>query len=383
MIQPVFHIYDLSYYFCSNLIIEKELPKKNKYTNFQDIKTIYFDNLTSIELSRFVQFINNNYLRNLKNNNIFSPKLKNIVPYFTGHNDHKCFISFYFIPNNYIEQTSINTTKIITDEKIIGCITSRPLNITFSCVSDFNNFNKIYYVDYLCVDKNYRKKGIAPQIIQTHHFNQRHKNTNISVSLFKREEELTGIVPLTTYYTYGFSIEQWNKPEKINCEYKLIEANSTNYIYLWDFIKLKKMDFDIFIFPEIYNIFELIKTNNLIIYFIILDNEIQSCYFYRKTCIQIDKNNEVLSCIASICGCDDELFIQGFKLSFWEIVSKQNNKKENINLNFCAIENISHNYKIINNITKKIKPLICSPTAYFFYNFIFSTIPSNKLFIIN
>jgi hypothetical protein len=85
---------------------------------------------------------------------------------------------------------------------------------------------------------------------------------------------------------------------------------------------------------------------------------------------------EVLSCFASICNCDDNIFIHGFKISFWKIAS------ENY-FGFAAIENISHNNIIIENLLQKTKPLIQSPTAYFFYNFAYHTFKSNKVLIIN
>jgi hypothetical protein len=50
---------------------------------------------------------------------------------------------------------------------------------------------------------------------------------------------------------------------------------------------------------------------------------------------------------------------------------------------FCAIENVSNNNIILNNIIKKTKPLIISPTAYFFYNFAYPTFDSEKVLIIN
>ena len=84
----------------------------------------------------------------------------------------------------------------------------------------------------------------------------------------------------------------------------------------------------------------------------------------------------MLSCFASICDCEQNLFIHGFKISFWKIAA------ENY-FGFCAIENISHNNIIIDNIILKTKPLITSPTAYFFYNFAYPTFPSEKVLIIN
>jgi hypothetical protein len=352
-------------------IIQHSLPDKNKYTNFKDIDTIVFSELTSIQKTRFSNLIRANYLQN--KDNIFSPQLENIVPYFIGYND-KSFISFYYKDENMIDLKKGN---MITDRKIISAITSRPLNVLIN--NDKNNKNtnfRVYYVDYLCVDKLYRKKGIAPQIIQTHNYNQRYLNKNIVVSLFKREDELTGIVPLCVYSTYGFHVDKWTKPPELSSEYKLLEINSTNFRFVYDFIRVNNSKFDIVINTDVANILELIKTKNIFVYAILCDEKIICCYFYRKSCVQIEKGLEVLSCFASICDCEENIFIQGFKISFWKISA------ENF-FGFCGIENVSNNNIIINNIILKTKPLIVSPTAYFFYNFAYPTFNSEKVLIIN
>ena len=368
VLQPVFHIYDFGYMFNPPGIIQHSLPEKNKYTNFKDIDTIVFSELTSIQKTRFTNLIKTNYLQNKYN--IFSPQTENIIPYFIGHND-KSFISFFY-KDEYMLDTKKGT--MITDRQIVGATTSRPLNIIIKNKKE-QKF-RAYYVDYLCVDKLYRKKGIAPQIIQTHHHNQRHLNKNIIVSLFKREDELTGIVPLCVYSTYGFSVDNWIKPNDLSGEYKLLEINNTNFRFVYDFMRANNSMFDIIINADISNILELIKTKNIFVYAVLCDENIICCYFYRKSCVQIDKGLEVLSCFASICNCDENIFIQGFKISFWKIAA------ENF-FGFCAIENLSNNNIIINNIILKTKPLIISPTAYFFYNFAYTTFNSEKVLIIN
>jgi hypothetical protein len=288
-----------------------------------------------------------------------------------GHND-KSFFSLYSEEFNCIDT---KTGNLITDLKVVGVMTSRPINILINNGNEDAKF-RAYYVDYLCVDKLNRKKGIAAQLIQTHHYNQRHINKNITVSLFKREDELTGIVPLCVYSTFGFSVNTWTKPDDLSNEYKLLEINQQNFYFLYDFIRLNSEKFDIIINTEVTNIIELIKTKNIFITCILCDNEIICAYFFRKSCTQIEKGLEVLSCFASISDCDDDIFIQGFKISFWKIAA------ENY-FGFLAIENISHNNIIIDNIILKTKPLIISPTAYFFYNFAYPTFPSNKTIIIN
>ena len=179
-VQPVFHIYDIGYMIKAPGIINEYMPEKNKYTNFKNIETILFSELSSLQIQRFVNLIKTNYLQN--KDNIFSPQSENIIPYFNGHND-KSFVSF-FNEDNYMIDLKKGTT--ITDKKIIGAMTSRVVYVVI------NNGHKeakfcAYYVDYLCVDINNRKKGIAPQLIQTHYYNQRHINKKIVVSLFKRE----------------------------------------------------------------------------------------------------------------------------------------------------------------------------------------------------
>lgn len=379
-LQPVFHIYDIGYLVFPPGIIRQELPEKNKFTNFKNIETFLYSGLLSYKKTKFVHFIRNHYL-NIKGQeeNIFSPKSQNIIPYFQSHND-KCFFSFYRIQELV---TELKTGSIEEHEKMIGVMTSRPIHI--SILKDFKlNHMDVYYVDYLCVHKNHRKQNIAPQLIQTHEYNQRHRNKKIVVSLFKREGVLTGIVPLCVYKTYGFSVKKWTKPPDLPAFYTLLEINEQNFSHLHDFMKQKMnknsntFHFDIMIFPEVSNIIELMKTKNLFIYTILTStNEIAAAYFYKKSCVFIEKDLEILTCIGSIHGekVNKEIFIHGFKTTFWKIAEKHR-------FGFAAIENISHNYIIIHNLMKKTKPEVISPTAYFFYNFAYLTFSSNKSFIL-
>ena len=368
-LQPVFHIYDIGYMIKAPGIIDDSLPQKNKYTNFKNIETIFFPNLSTLQKQRFVNLIKAHYLQN--KDNIFNPQEENIIPYLNSHND-KTFVSFY---NEEVYRIDIKKGTTISDSKVIGLMTTRPIHIAIYNNNKDAKFDA-YYVDYLCVDTMHRKKGIAPQLIQTHHYNQRHLNKKIVVSLFKREDELTGIVPLTIYSTYGFSVKTWTKPNDLSGEYTLLEINNQNLHFLINFIREKESNFEISICVDVSNIVELIKTKNIFIYVILSEDTIIAAYFFRKSCIQVEKGLEVLTCFASICDCDSNIFSQGFKISFWKIAA------ENY-FGFAAIENISHNNIILDNIILKTVPSIISPTAYFFYNFAYPTFPSNKVLVIN
>ena len=368
--QPVFHIYDFKYYLFPPGIIEHKLPDKNKYTNFKNIDTISFDKVSDLKINKFINFIQVHYLQN--KNNFFLPKKENIIPYFS-HLNAPSYFSFYY--EDILLQDS-KTNETINDKKIISVMTSKPLNIIINNGYKDDVFD-VYYVDYLCVDKEYRKKGISPQMIQTHHYNQRHFNKNISISLFKREGVMTGIVPLCIYSTYAFSMKKWNIPYLLPQNYSIIECNTQNFHLIVSFLREKVSKFDIYIASSYSNILELMKTNNIYIYFILKNHEIQSVYFFKKTCTFIDTDEEILVCFASINNMEtSELFIQGYKNALYKIIEKNKQFK------CCVIENISHNDIIIQNILLKTKPFIISPTAYFFYNFAYLTFKSSKVFIL-
>lgn len=368
-IQPVFHVYDFQYFLFPKGIIMHSLPEKNKYTNFKNIETLLFSKTSIWQKTKFIQFIKINYLHN--KGNIFKPEEKNIFPYFEGHNDN-CFFTYYKIDENIID-TKTNSVSI--HKKIISVMSSRPLHVKINN-GDKNAKFDVYYVDYLCVDKKFRKHGIAPEMIQTHEYNQRHINKSISISLFKREGDLTGIVPLTVYSSYGFHVKKWTKPNDLPPMYSAIQISSENIHFLHDFLQQNSKIFDIFILTETANIISLINSGIFFIYIILLEGNVISCYFFKKTSVFIDYDLEVLTCFASINTGEKDIFIQGYKMIFWKIAEKNH-------IGYAAIENISHNHIIINNIIIKTHPHVISPTAYFFYNFAYPTFKPDKTLIIN
>lgn len=371
-VQPVFHFYDMYYWFVNKGIIREELPQKNRYTNFKNIKTNTMESTNDAVISQLTAFIRLHYLRNKENT--FSPKKENILPYFIGHNS-KSFLSIYWNPEIAIDQ---KTGKTIEENSIVGVMTSRPLHVKINNGRKDASFD-VYYVDYLCVHKFWRRKNIAPQIIQTHEYNQSHENRKISVSLFKREEELTGIIPLTVYKTVCFHMRSWNDPPNLDAKFTLLTADKQNMYYFYNFINETTNKWDITILPEISNLIELVNTKNMYIKMIVLDGEIIAAYVFRKTCTFIEKDKEVISCIASINGSilTNQEFIHGFKVALWSI------KKDSNNFQYLAIEDLTDNRCIIDNISIKTRPIIVSPTAYFFYNFAHSPFKSEKCLILN
>ena len=129
------------------------------------------------------------------------------------------------------------------------------------------------------------------------------------------------------------------------------------------------------------NLLDLINSNNYFIYFILqtgTDNieKIKGCFVFKKTSVFISKNQELISCIASIKDplLKKEEYFEAFKIALG---------MAKLPFTHLMIENLSHNNFIVESMQRE--NYICymnSPMAYFFHNFIFNTILANKVIIL-
>jgi len=278
------------------------------------------------------------------------------MPYFDGHND-KTFFSFFTE-----DELLLHGQTTIDEKRLVGVLTSRPARIIKG-----GETLDAYYCDYLCVDQMRRKRGHTQKLIKTHEYGQRHLNQKISVSLFKREDELSHLVPLTIYKTYGFQLNANITERKLNPMYKFLTINASNYRLLNEFIE-EQTQFEIRIQADVANTLALLQTGNIFLYAIALRDQIVCAYFFRKSCVFVDSEREVLSCFASI-NRDDAVFIDGFYYCL-QLLSKS--------FGYLAIEDISNNDELIAVLGAAE---IVSPTAYYFHNYVCKTIDKQKVFI--
>ena len=361
MRQPVYHIYDIQYYFKPPQVISKSLPEKNKYVNQINIHTRFTSTLQEHEWCSFAIFLQKYFLREL--HNTYNPKLENIVPYFK-HPKSMC--SFYY---DTIEYKNINGTIIVNDRNLVGVMTSRPV---FGILGDVSI--PIYYVDNLCVSSRHRKSGIAASIIQTHHYNQRRLNPDIHVSLFKRENDMTWIVPLTYFNTYVYDVKGYEIDVRVHAKFKILNIKHDNIHRIMQFISENRSKYNVCIYDGSETILENINTNNVIIYAVVNTdiNYIVAVYIFKVPRVTI-KHNNVINCIGSIKGNITE---EVFYYVFIDIL-----QKINIVNKMLAIECISDNTILVSRMTDP-KPIYTTPTAYFLYNYICSPINSDKCLII-
>jgi hypothetical protein len=364
--QPVFHFYNLLYWISPPGIINKELPKYNKFTNLQNVQTKQFSLIKKHELKKTFAFIKSYYLQTKDIQ--FNPSYKNIIPYFKNH-EKKSYFSFYTQPTLLIDHKNNDS---IPDKETFGVITSRPLYITHNSKTFM-----IYYVDYLCIHDEYRKKGIAPELIQTHIYNQSKENNVFDIYFFKRETNLTGIVPFVVYKTYGFELQNASNILKgysnFN-KYHLIEITKKNIRLFIDFLKQQKNK--TIILPCISNLYELIKSNVVTIYILMNKNIISAAYLFKETNTEYKSFGSV-SCFGSAFSSTENMngFFKGFVMAYEKAIQKYKAK-------YICIEDIADNIYIINKIKQRVKPFMISPTAFFFYNYALRPIESKDILAI-
>lgn len=362
--QPVFHIYDLHHWIFTKKIINPELPSANKYVKLLDIETFPFKKATNDITVKSSAFIKEHFLRNKYAQ--YNPSYDDIFNYLDTSTPS--FISVYSKPKIVYDDDDG-----ILDRDILGVITSRPLFITFKKTKDILNVN---YVDNLCVHKANRKQGIAPQLIQTHHYHIRHLNKNTKVCLFKREGEMTAIVPLTTYDTITYEIEHFPRLKLEYASLKILRITDNNISLFKDFVKNYACKFECVINMELMTIIKLLKEENIIIYTLIENHEVYAIYIFRNTPSTV-YDQKGIECIATINNCPhNETFYNGFCSTLRRI--KRKYKKDLVWIENTSDSNTIIKYNVRHNVIQKTS----CPTAFFLYNYAsYSYRNNNCLFI--
>lgn len=360
-IQPVFHIYDLNHWITTDHVIDSSIPKISKYVKLLDIETLNIKAISDDSKEMIVKFICENYLDN------YYPEKTDIFPYFStllGASHISLFL------DNKFKHSSSRFS--YSNRDVIGIITSRPLFLTFQGKAPF----MINYVDNLNVRKDMRKRDIAPNLIATHHYRIRHLNNSTNVSIFKRDDEMTAIIPLTIYESHEFSIRDICD-KKIYHREILIKINKNNFGYFKSIIKSCTSRFKCILNIEQTTFFELIVLSKIIIYVLINDNDPVCCYVLRRNPYVSTLGLKYIDLLTSI---NISPFIETFFSGFQTVCRREYKKHKTDRIN---IETIGDNCSLTREIqTRDIRIRSQCTSAFFLYNYVhYSIKPEDCLFI--
>ena len=374
--QPVYHPYDFWRRFASSpFIIQKNFPMKNKFCDFENVKTYDYLDIQD-NLQEIVDLVVSHYIPS--DNVLFTVTKKHFNNYFTGQNNSSMFSLYYEKKYNYGEPGQT----LLCSKIPVGLMTSRAITIFVRHKMMYIKY-PCYFWDYLCVHREHRPKKISRNIIQTHEYNQRIKNPGVLISLFKKEGELSkGIVPLVLYNSYTFQIPMI-KMNALPEHCIIVKTNKTNFTdftdFLYKFLKNSKV-FHFVSIPELGSLKNLIESDNLYVYLLKKREHVLGMYIFKDAKIQYENDSSCLiQCIGSILNCNNlDIFYNGFLHSLYNITWKTGYKN-------VLFENIADNAHIWEFFKYAVQDGMPEKNAYYLYNFVVpgSPLPAkNVLFLL-
>ena len=384
--QPVFHLYNLKYWWNPPGFINKEPPAVNKYVNLVNNKLINLSNegeITKEKITQICQFIQDYYV--IHPDASYKPSEYDIMAYLQSTNQPS-FFNVYQQPT-YLLANGAPSGALM--EEIIGVTSSRVLNVTLYASKQRKHKRKhkrkktiafpVYYVDNLCVKPDYRKKGIPPQMIQTFYYNVARTNKKVNAYMFKREGTLTAIVPLVYYETHSFDITHFQTDYILNPAMTLLEIKEQQFNLFINFIREQKTNFDCVILPDVSSLLHLIKLEKLLVYGILFGSELIAAYVFRPLELYYE-GKKTVECIAIISNCKTgDVLTAGFNMS---LLKCKNNSK--CAADILLIEATAHSTAVIKDLFSNytVSKKFTSPTAFFLYNYASHTIKKEKTLLI-
>ena len=388
--QYIYNKYSIINKYYKNTTINNNKFTKNKFTNTIDIVFITSNVIDQNNYSNIVTLLNNN----VSNNNFITINNKE----FYGNNiksnindsilkscvfNSESYISIYYNYNNKLYNLKQNN--------IYGLIVSNSCYVNFYKEKIKHLANNI---DYLCISQNCKYSNIDYQLFQTHLYYTNIKNKNIYIFKTKNIKNKY-LIKLFEFNNYLYDISFFKKEEKkekinfLNIRKSLhIKKNENKNNDIFKVVLINKQNINLFI-----NLFEECKFNfdisllsntqyilNKIIYkklyiFVLLHYDQPICSYCFENNYLTFNNSNIINCISSICNCiRNDIFIKGFFDSLNILIQEYN-------FTYLYIDDLSHNYLLIKNISNKVQYIEKNNYNYYLYNYIYDTYKNNKVFL--
>lgn len=378
--QPVYHSYDFWRYFYKRpFIVQKRFPIKSRFCDFDNVETQEFMDISGSTITEVVDLLQCHYVSSESTFFIFHKD--NLNAYFVGH-QYPCYFSFYRKPLPMINSQKYdkkNTTwKQVQDtyeqnNNISGCVSSRPMEFFYQ-----GEKQDIYYVDFICVNRELDRKDIMRRMLQTHDYRVRIREP-IQISLLKKEgEPYRGVVPIIKHKSYVYDILKNVERPQLPLHFLIKEITYKNINVLVDFMETIRSRFSIFGINSLGNIVEMIKAKLIYIFCVYRKEEIHGIYFFRDSRTQYEimgKNGPLLHFFGSFHNSNSQqLFYDGFLHTLGAIL-----KTTNV-FRYLMIENISHNFLVLDFLDRK--PFLEIDQYYYTLNYIIPVLTNPRMCLI-
>ena len=374
--QPVFHLYNLKYWFNPPGFINAMPPAVNKFVNLSNNKLIQVDASgadtsgadTSVSgadtsTTTLCKFISDYYV--IHDSATYKPSEQDIMAYLQCTNQPSFF--------NVYQETAL---PFLTEQEIIGVTSTRVLNVTLMKKKRPIHI-PVYYVDNLCVKPGHRNKGIAPEMIQTFYYRMSRLNPKINAYMFKREGQLNAIVPLVCYDTYAYDMTNFVADKLLNASMTLIDIGSSQVNILIAFIKEQLPKFECIILPDVSSVLNLLKLGKIKIYGILFQGQLIAIYVFRILALYY-ADKKAVECITILSTThDSDILIAGFNMSWLKLNAL-------VHCHIVLIEETAHSSLVIKALDKNPSSVCTfkSPTAFFLYNYATYSVKKTKALLL-
>ena len=341
--QHVYHYWDAHLWLTSGKILSDGPPISNSYVDPLHVQTTPCADVSDVVKDQVVDLIRADYLRSEEVN--YVPSTSDVFEYLQGH---QSLISRW------------------GEGDIRGVLTSRSLDAKLPIIGD----KVVGYVDNLTVKKSFRKKGIAPRLIQTYLFQSRRINKDVNVYFFKREGETNPTVPAVRYSAEFYKRNDFGLPGKNGVQ--LLEEREM--VFVLEALHRERQKSKIAVTMPDSDLLRLVKSNKIyIIKYSTTQGKLRGMMLVRKV-PSFDKHDTpllevfcVLSNTQAPCsGKEFKMLLTG--LSLIEPVSN------------LSIERIGSLALPTYNI-EAVPDQVC-PMAYFFYNYACQTLDSSECLVL-
>ena len=338
--MPISHTYDVVQF--SDGIIQS-IPKRNKFTNQNQIKTASFFELTEDQQKATSHIFNCFYIPSDVIFSTISPEI--LKTRLSGH---------------------IGTPFVSADPSFgIGCAISYPVNI-IHIKNEYRTHNRTVanYLAYLATDRN---QNITRALISTHDFNVRTMNPQVNSTLYKKHVgKCAGAKPLVEFKTSVFyiNVEALATGKALATNQALANAHviqiyKPNWYLIQDYYEKLPSMFDFVAILDIGALSARVDANQLFIYAYRIGTQIVALYFIEdmNTLYEnvADYGGKTLSLVASVNNILETDGTAVFYNGFVEALQKIS--KQNKDYKMMVIDDVGHNSQIVEQ-TKKVKPAI-------------------------
>ena len=358
--MPVSHTYDVVQF--SDGIIQS-IPKRNKFTNQNQIKTASFFELTEDQQKATSHIFNCFYIPSDVIFSTISPEI--LKTRLSGH---------------------IGTPFVSADPSFgIGCAISYPVNI-IHIKNEYHTHNRTVanYLAYLATDRN---QNITRALISTHYFNVHTMNPQVNSTLYKKHVgKCAGAKPLVEFKTSVFYINvealaNALATDQVLANAHVIQIYKPNWYLIQDYYEKLPSMFDFVAIIDIGALSARVDANQLFIYAYRIGTQIMALYFIEdmNTLYEnvADYGGKTLSLVASVNNILETDGTAVFYNGFVEALQKIS--KQNKDYKMMVIDDVGHNSQIVEQ-TKKMKPAIFETEGgyYWINNRVYSDVNKSR-----